>query len=66
MHYFIYPNGGHSKMLAHNLDLLGHSYTFLDDFKESMSLESNLKFIKDNGGGIEQNSPVLLACDSCS
>lgn len=50
-HYFIYPNGGHSKMLAHNLDLLGHSYTFLDDFKESMSLESNLKFIKDNGGG---------------
>ncbi|WP_185847587.1 hypothetical protein [Campylobacter fetus] len=51
MHYFIYPNGGHSKMLAHNLDLLGHSYTFLDDFKDSMSLESNLKFIKADGGG---------------
>ncbi|ABK82360.1 hypothetical protein Q4Y15_001531 [Campylobacter fetus] len=62
-HYFIYPNGGHSKMLAHNLDLLGHSYTFLDDFKESMSLESNLKFIKDNGGGSMSN-PILLACDS--
>ncbi|AVK81827.1 hypothetical protein [Campylobacter fetus] len=62
-HYFIYPNGGHSKMLAHNLDLLGHSYTFLDDYKNFMSLESNLKLIKANGGGSMSN-PILLACDS--
>ena len=32
MHYFIYPAGSKAKMLAFNLEKLGHSYEFLDDF----------------------------------
>lgn len=60
MHYFIYPNGEHSKMLDHQLHLLNHTTSFLDDFKENMGLAQNLDFIKQN------NTKVLLACDLSS
>ena len=33
MKYYIYPAGGHGKMLAFNMDLLGLKYEFIDDLK---------------------------------
>ncbi|OCS11220.1 hypothetical protein CFTD6690_07590 [Campylobacter fetus subsp. testudinum] len=56
MHYFIYPNGGHSLMLAHNLELLGHTYEFLDDFKVGLKIEENSDKINTTGGGVSINS----------
>ncbi|EGU24765.1 Hypothetical protein CFV354_1864 [Campylobacter fetus subsp. venerealis NCTC 10354] len=50
MHYFIYPNGGHSLMLAHNLEILGHTYEFLDDFKAGLKIEENSDKINTIGG----------------
>lgn len=59
MHYFIYPNGGHSLMLAHNLEILGHTYEFLDDFKAGLKIEENSDKINTIGGGL-----ALIACDT--
>ncbi|HIH2061290.1 hypothetical protein IXZ16_04875 [Campylobacter fetus subsp. fetus] len=52
MHYFVYPNGGHSHILAYNLNLLGHTCSFLDDFKTGAKLEENLEKIV--GGGVRR------------
>ncbi|AJB45547.1 hypothetical protein [Campylobacter fetus] len=51
MHYFVYPNGKHSHILAYNLNLLGHTYSFLDDFKTGAKLEENLEKIIGGGYG---------------
>ena len=57
MHYFIYPAGSKAKMLAFNLEKLGHSYEFLDDFSGPSPQDKTADI--NQGGGL-----VLLACDS--
>ena len=69
MKYYIYPAGGHGKMLAFNMDLLGLKYEFIDDlnpeYKSLDELANELGANKESKSKRDDEYIVLLACDRC-